>query len=237
MRPLKVVAIILGLVFALAGLAFVTSGGFLLHYGGQRDQSGFFMSPDKQVGSRGFALTAPDISGSLGPRLERWVPAWGNVTVRIRGYSELPTSLFIGMAPTAGVSVYLSGVDHDKITTIDWRDQSVEYAHVDGTKLPLAPGKQSFWVAKKQGPGLQTLEWKLQPGDWTVVVMNGDGSAPLAATIQVGARLGILRTLVVALIAGGVALLAGGATLIYFGVRRRRQPLPPAYSRAPHQRL
>jgi hypothetical protein len=222
MLPLKIVATILGLVFALAGLAFVASGGFLLHYGGQRDQSGFFMSPDQQVGSYGFALTAPDISGSLGPRLERWVPAWANVTVRIRGNSELPTPLFIGMAPTAGVSVYLSGVDHDKITTIDWRNQSVEYAHVDGTKLPLAPGEQSFWVAKQEGPGLQTLEWRLRPGDWTVVVMNGDGSAPLAATIQVGARLGILSTLLVALIAGGVALLAGGATLIYFGVRRRR---------------
>jgi hypothetical protein len=237
MRPLKIVAIILGLVFALAGLAFVTSAGFLLHYGGQRDQSGFFTSPDQQVGSYGFALTAPDINGALGPRLERWVPAWGNVDVRIEGRSERPTSLFIGVAPTAGVSVYLSGVDHDKITTIDWRDQSVEYAHVDGTRLPLAPGKQSFWVAKKQGPGLQTLEWKLRPGDWTVVVMNEDGSAPLAATIQVGTRLGILSTLVVALIAGGVALLVGGATLLYFGARRRRRPPTPAYSQAPYQRL
>jgi hypothetical protein len=237
MRPLKIVAIILGLVFALAGLAFVTSAGFLLHYESQRDQSGFFTSPDQQVGSYGFALTAPDINGSLGPRLGRWVPAWGKVTVRIRGYSELPTSLFIGVAPTAGVSVYLSGVDHDKITTIDWRDQSVEYAHVDGTKLPLAPGKQSFWVAEKQGTGTLALEWKLQPGDWTVVIMNGDGSAPLAATIQVGVRLGILSTLVAALMAGGVALLAGGATLIYFGARRRRRPSPPAYSQAPYQRL
>jgi hypothetical protein len=133
--------------------------------------------------------------------------------------------------------VYLSGVEHDKITTIDWRDQSVEYARVDGTELPLIPGEQTFWVAKTQGPGLQTLEWKLKPGNWTVVVMNGDGSAPLAATIQVGARLGIFSTLVVALIAGGVALLASGATLIYFGVRRRRQPFPRAYSRAPDQRL
>jgi hypothetical protein len=227
MRPLKIVAVILGLVVALAGLAFVTSGGFLLGvYRTHRDACGFFTSPEQQVGSYGFALTVPDVNASLGPRWGRWVPRWGNVTVRIEGRSELPAPLFIGVGPTAGVSKYLSGVAHDKITSINWIGQSIEYVHLDGTRLPPVPDEQSFWVADEEGSGTRTLEWKLRPGDCTVVIMNGDGSAPLAATMQVGAHFGILTTLVIALTAAGVVLLTGGLTLIYFGGRRRRRPPP-----------
>lgn len=223
MRPVKIVAIILGILLALPGLAFVTSGGFLLGvYTTQRDSSGFFTSPDQQVGSYGFALTVPNINTTLGPRWERWVPARGNVTVRIKGVSELPAPLFIGIGPTGRVSKYLSGVPRDKITHIDWVAGSVEYTHVDGTTLRTAPGKQGFWLAKEEGPGTQTLEWQLQQGDWTVVIMNADASAPVAATMSVGARFGILMTIVIGLTAGGVVLLAVAATLIVLGARRRR---------------
>lgn len=229
MRPVKIVAIILGILLALTGLASVTSGGFLLGvYATQRAPSGFFTSPDQQVGSYGFALTAPNVNAIFGSRWLRWVPARGNVTVQIEGDSMLPAPLFIGIAPTGRVSKYLAGVPHDKITRIDWIAGSVEYSHVDGTTLPPAPGKQSFWVAKEQGPGTQTLEWKLQEGNWTVVIMNADASAPVAATMSVGARFGILTPIVIGLTAGGLVLLAIATTLIVLGARRR----PPSPRRA-----
>jgi hypothetical protein len=233
MRAVKILAIVLGILLTLTGLAFVTSGGFLLGvYASQRDASGFFTSPDQQVGSYGFALTAPNINATFGSRWETWVPARGNVTVRIQGISELPAPLFIGVGPTGRVSKYLAGVPHDKITRIDWMAGSVEYSHVDGTTLPSSPGKQSFWVAKEEGEGTQTLEWELQQGDWTVVIMNADASAPVAATMSVGARFGVLRPIVVGLTAGGVVLLAIAATLIILGARRRRPP-PPSAARPP----
>ncbi len=233
MRPLKIVAMILGIVLALAGLALVTSGGFLLGvYGTQRDASGFFTSPQQQVGSYGFALTAPDVNATLGPRWERWVPAWGEVTVRIQGRSEMPAPLFIGVGPTSRVSRYLSGVPHDKITSLDWMAGTVDYAHVDGTTLPPAPGRQTFWVAQEEGSGTQTLDWQLEPGDWTVAIMNADASAPVAATMSVAARFGILSRLVIGLVAGGAALLGVAATLIWLGARRRRPPAGPAYPSA-----
>ena len=126
------------------------------------------------------------------------------------------------------MSKYLAGVAHDKITRIDWMAGSVEYSHVDGTTLPSAPGKQSFWIAKEEGEGTQTLEWELQPGDWTVVIMNADAGAPVAATMSVGAHFGILGPIVVGLTVGGLVLLAIAATLIVLGARRRRAPPPPA---------
>jgi hypothetical protein len=237
MRLVKLLAVLLGIVFALAGLALVTSGGFVLGvYGTQRDDSGYFTSPDQDVGSYGFALTAPNINSQLGSRWERWVPGLTQATVKITGESLLPTPtpLFIGIAPTARVSKYLSGVPRDRISRIDLMAGSVEYAHVDGTTLPSAPGKESFWVAKAQGAGSQVLEWQLEEGDWTVVIMNGDASAPVAATMRLGARFGILNTLVAGLVAGGAVLLAAAGALIYLGARRRR-PRPSTAAREDYQ--
>jgi hypothetical protein len=230
MRLLKIVSVIFGILFALAGAALVTSGGFVLGvYGTQRDPSGFFTTPNQIVGSYGFALTAPNINAQLGPRWEKWVPSRARATVRITGASKLPAPLFIGIAPTPRVSKYLAGVPRDRITSIDLSAGTVQYAHVDGTTIPSAPGKQGFWVAKVEGTGTQTLEWALQQGDWTVVIMNGDGSAPVAATMSVGARFGVFKPLVAGLAGGGFVLLAIGATLIVLGTRRRRtarsQPL------------
>jgi hypothetical protein len=226
MRPLKILSVILGIVFALAGVAFVTSGGFVLggytNLGNLRDSSGFFTTPSQTVGSYGFALTAPDINAQLGPRWEKWVPRYAKVTVRISGSSEMPAPLFIGVAPTSQVSKYLSGVARDRIKSIDLSAETVQYDHVDGLKMPGAPGEQSFWVAKVEGTGTQTLEWALEPGDWTVVIMNADASAPLAANMKMGARFGIVSTLIVGLTAAGCVLVAIGATLIALGARRRR---------------
>jgi hypothetical protein len=235
MRLLKIVAVFLGILFALAGLALVTSGGFLLGvYGTHGDTSGYFNSPQQQVGSYGFALTAPNVNATLGSRWQRWVPTWADITVRIEGSSEMPAPLFLGVGPTARVSKYLAGVPHDKITDIDWVAGSVQYVHVDGRTLPSAPGKQSFWVAKVQGTGSQTLEWKLEPGDWTVTIMNADASAPVAATMSIGAHFGIITRLVIGLVAGGLVLLAIATTLIWLGARRR-PPRRPAQVRHSEQ--
>ena len=200
MRFLKIVSVIIGILFALAGAALVTAGGFAFSvYGSQRDPSGFFTTPSQTVGSYGFALSAPNINAQLGPRWEKWVPSRTHATVRITGSSELPAPLFIGIAPTARVSKYLSGVPRDKITSIDLTAGSVRYTHVDGTTLPSSPGKQSFWAAKVEGTGTQTLDWPLQSGDWTVAIMNGDASAPVAATMRIGARFGIFMPLIIGL--------------------------------------
>ena len=225
MRFLKIVSVILGIIFALAGTALVTSGGFVLGvYGSQRDPSGFFTTPSQTVGSYGFALSAPNINAQLGPQWEKWIPGRIGATIRITGSSELPSPLFIGIAPTARVSKYLSGVARDRITSIDLAAGSVQHTHVDGVTLPSAPGKQSFWVAKAEGTGTQTLEWALQKGDWTVVIMNGDASPPVAATMSMGARFDVFVPLIIGSTAGGLVLLAVGATLIVVGTRRRRRP-------------
>ena len=84
-------------------------------------------------------------------------------------------------------------------------------------------------MAKVSGTGSQTLEWALREGDWAVVIMNGDASAPVAADVRLGARFGIIYPLIVGLLAAGVVLLAIGAALVVFGSRPRQTVLrlPP----------
>ena len=189
------------------------------------------------MGSYGFALTAPSVNSLLGSRWARWVPGRTRAIVRITGTSLTPAPLFIGIGPTARVSKYLSGVPRDQINHIDLVAGTVAYSHVDGTSIPAAPGKQSFWVAKVAGSGMQTLAWPLTTGDWTVTIMNADGSAPVAATMSIGARFGILIPVVIGLVVGGAVLLAIAATLIVLGARRRRPSpraaYPPTANRTP----
>jgi hypothetical protein len=230
MRPLKVIFVIFGVLLALAGVVSVACGGFvfgLQHF--HSAPSGFFMTPSQTVGSNGFALTAPDINGQLAARWERWVLSKAGATIRVIGSSKLPAPVFMGVAPTAQVSTYLSGVARDRITSIDLAAGSVHYDHVDGKTLPAPPEEQDFWVAKVAGSGSQTLEWALREGDWAVVIMNGDASAPVAADVKLGARFGTIYPLVVGLTAAGVVLLAIGATLMALGSRPRRLApgLPP----------
>jgi hypothetical protein len=227
MRALKIIWVIVGILLALAGAVSVAAGGFVLGLDRfHSSASGFFTTPSQTVGSNGFALTAPDINGQLVGRWERWALSQAGATMRVTGSSKLPAPVFIGVAPTARVSRYLSGVARDRITSIDLTAGSVNYEHVDGTTLPAPPGEQDFWAAEVSGTGSQTLEWALQEGDWAVVIMNGDASAPVAVDVKLGA-FGIIYPLIGGLTAGGVVLLAIGVTLIVFGSRPRRRALGP----------
>lgn len=234
MSALKVIALILGVVLILAGLAAMAGGGVVLGLDrSYSDDDGFFMTPSQTIGSNGFALTVPDINEQLTSDWQRWGLARAQTTLRVTGLSKLPAPVFIGVGPTGQVSQYVSGVTRDRVTGVDLRAGTVEYDHVDGNSFPASPRQQDFWTAQVSGAGSQTLEWALEQGDWAVVIMNADASAPVAVDVRLGARFGIIQRLIVGLFAGGAALLAIGVLLLYFGFRRRRAapgvppPMPP----------
>ena len=57
---------------------------------------------------------------------------------------------------------------------------------------PGRPGGLQIWVASEQGSGKQTLNWEIEDGDYSVVVMNADGSAGVDADISTGANVPFL---------------------------------------------
>ena len=54
------------------------------------------------------------------------------------------------------------------------------------------------------------MTWQLATGDWTVVVMNADGSAGVRAELDLGGTLPVLRWVTVGLLVGGGLALLGG---------------------------
>ncbi len=227
MRLIKTISAILGILLALAGVVSVAAGGFALGvHRYQSGSSGYFLTPDQTLGSNGFALTVPDVNEQLTSGWQRWLLSRAEATIRVTGSSRLPAPVFIGVGPTAQVSEYLSGVARDRVTGIDLTGGSVEYEHVDGATVPRVPGDRSFWAAEVAGTGSRTLEWALRDGDWAMVIMNADASAPVAADVQLGARFGVVYPLIAGLAGVGVVLLALGATLVVIGVARRRDITP-----------
>ncbi len=232
MRPAKIVAIVIGALLILIGIGLLVPGSLLLWLNNAgRDGQGFFMTSTRALGSEGYALTTPEVDLGMGPA--DWVPAGGVGTLRIRATSSSGDPVFIGIGPADEVSAYLDGVAHDEVTNLGWFSSSVEYRTFEGGAPAAPPGQQTFWIVKQEGAETQTLEWDLQGGNWTAVLMNADASAPVEARVSLGAHIDILFPIGIGLTVAGVVLLAVGILLIVLGARRPRKPLQPESVGAP----
>ena len=85
----------------------------------------------------------------------------------------------------------------------------------------IFPATALDWSAQAEGTGTQTLRWTARTGDWTVVVMNPDGSPGVTARTDVGVFAPALPWLATwLLVAGAMAdLLAAILILILIPVR------------------
>ncbi|HSC51218.1 MAG TPA: hypothetical protein VLD16_13220, partial [Gaiellaceae bacterium] len=96
------------------------------------------------------------------------------------------------------------------------------------------PTAQSFWAASASGVGTQTLSWKVRDGDWSVVLMNADGSRGVAADVDLGAKLSFLLWVAIGLLIGGAFVVGGSTALAVLAARRPAPaPVPPAAATAP----
>ena len=139
--------------------------------------------------------------------------------------------VFVGIARTEDVMSYLLGVDHTQVTDVDadpFGRVEASYQRGSGNRRPAAPAQELFLSASTQGRGTQTLDWRVDDGDWSVVVMNADGSRGVAADVSAGAKIPLLDELGWSAIGGGGALLIGAPALIVFGVRPPRNRPPYA---------
>jgi hypothetical protein len=226
MRAGKVVALVAGILIVIISLALLVPGGVLLGlYGTQRDADGFFKTSSRTLTSSGYALVTPNVELDLGPVAGMHFLSGNAARVLIVAQSTTGGSMFVGIGPTSKVTEYLAGVDYDEVTGFGWWMQDVRYRHVDGQTAPAPPEQQDFWVAKEEGVDTAVVDWPIEAGNWTAVVMNTNASAPVSANISLGARLDILFPIGLGMVIGGVVLLAVGILLIVLGARR--PPAPP----------
>jgi len=137
-----------------------------------------------------------------------WNDNWlGKVRIRAEGASAKP--LFIGIGPEPAVAGYLGRVAHADVEDIELDPFRVTYRQVAGAAPGRPPTAQNFWAASASGPGSQTVTWKVRDGDWSVVLMNADGSRGVAADVDLGAKLSFLLWVAIGVLVGGVLLLGG----------------------------
>jgi hypothetical protein len=71
------------------------------------------------------------------------------------------------------------------------------------------------------------VTWEVREGDWSVVLMNADGSRGVAAEVDLGAKLSFLLWVAIGVLIGGALLLGGGIALIVLAARRGPPPAGP----------
>jgi hypothetical protein len=212
----RIVAVVVGSVVLLGALGVGLAGGALTFLDRtQRDSDGFLMSGTTELTTGTYAVTSTNVVLETGGA-PTGVPErlLGEVKVTVRAVDG---PVFVGIAATADVDAYLRDVGHATLT--DYTDHAV-YETSTGGAPSTAPTAQEIWVAQAAGTGRQQLVWPVEDGDWTVVLMNADGSSRVTGDVAVGATVPVLDWLGPTLLAGALVGTVLGVVLVGLALRR-----------------
>jgi hypothetical protein len=222
----RVAAIVTGALAGLVAFGLVVAGGVLLYGNAQKDHDGYVSTHSHRFHTQTYAIATDDLD------VDTDAPHWATDgsalgKIRLKATSHEGKPVFVGIAPTKDVDAYLRGTGHATVTDVDYPDFHASYDTHNGGR-PAAPVAQRFWTASANGAGKQTLEWKVRDGNWSVVVMNADGSANVDAGVSAGANAPWLAAVGWSTLGGGLLLMVVAGGLIYVGVRRPRGEHTPA---------
>jgi len=215
----RVVGAVLGSLLDLVSLGLLAGGGAVkVADSAARDAHGYLMSDTVRYSSPGYAATSEPVTFGF-TRWRSWPQRWIG-TVKVTLDARTANGAFVGLAPTSAVERYLHGVARTRMSFAG--DRLVSHQFTDGISPRNAPTDEHFWVASTSGRGHRTLTWQPRTGDWTLVVMNGEGTTPVSAGVAVGATMPALDNLALGLlVSGGVLLVCGAGVLTAVLVRRR----------------
>ena len=226
----KIVLLVFGIIVLLVSLVLLLPGGALIWAERTlRDGEGFYTSKTIELDRDSYAIVTEPANIDLGEEWEwlPWVRSWGPsdfLTLKIEGSSsDSSKQIFIGVAETSDLESYLTGVEYDEITDFNFRRLKPEYTNHRGTSEPLAPTSLTFWTASAHGAGIQTLEWAIESGTYSFLLMNEDGSRGLDLEALVGIAVpSVLGGIGVGLLVGGLVVVALAVLMIYLAVRKRK---------------
>jgi hypothetical protein len=218
----RVVAVVIGSLLAVTSLGLLAGGGgTLLVDRTMRDDDGYLTSSLVRVDSTGHAVVSQSVelrgAGAVVP--ERWLDR-----VKVEATARPAGAVFVGIAPTSDVDAYLRGVAHSVVVDPGEGGDHWKLDDVAGGTPATPPTAQSFWAESVTGPGTRTLIWDVDQGDWTIVVMDPTGAAPVGADVAVGATVPVLDEIGVALLVSGAVLGALALVVLVLVLRRPRTP-------------
>lgn len=218
--PGRVAAAILTSLALVVGVGLLAGGTMVLvAQSVMRDDAGYITASTAPWDSPGYAVRSQGLALGRGP-MSFGMPHRMVGTVRVTAEPTGDAGVFIGIARSSDVTRYLRGVAH---STIDdpFDTHRSRRTFVDGGSPRVAPTSATFWAASAGGSGPQTITWEPEPGDWTLVVMNREGTTPVAADVEIGAEMPVLSGLGWVLAATGLVVSGLAGTGLWLAVRSR----------------
>jgi hypothetical protein len=214
----RITILVLTTLAFLGAAGMVASAAALDSFDEHHRQGGYLTTDATRVHTDGFAATVEEID------LDGLNGDWLLGSARLRATSPDPDrSVFVGIAPSDEAADYLRGVGYATVTELD--DPRISYDEHTGGSPSVAPAKSNIWSAQSSGTGTQTVTWTPRSGEWTVVVMNSDGTSGIDVKADVGATVPALRDADGWLGTVGVGSAAFGllgVVVLVVGDRRRR---------------
>jgi hypothetical protein len=223
MSSRKTVLGVLGSLFAIAAIGLLIAGTVVIWTTGRhRNAEGFITTSTSDVSTDSYALTSTQLD--LSAIRNDWLPASWLATIQVTASPRGDAPMFVGIGPADDVAVYLDEVAHDEFTRI--ADGDVTYLRHAGDAPPAIPSEQGFWVADAEGNGSQSLTWDIEPGQWTVLIMNANATPDVAVGFSTGARTPWLLVGIAILLGGGLFCAAVSAVMLFFAFKRPAIVIP-----------
>jgi len=226
MKPGRVIALVAGILLILPSLGVLFGGVALgVAYGVGRDDDGFVSVDIDRLETDTVAITAGDADFEADPGTPDWF--WSaldtDLRIRVDGASAGDGEVFVGIGPSSDVARYLADVAHDELVDLD---DGPDYRLLPGGDEVAPPGEQTFWEVSSAGTTEQEIRWDVRGGSWTAVLMNADGSAGLAADVNVGLRSGAVVPIALGMVFFGGLFTAAAVLLIVYGAAGARSERP-----------
>ena len=202
---------------AIAGFLLLVGGALIVIHATQRDDDGYYASSRFRLAAPDYAITSEqlDLAGGGHNSLAKNAAQLSG-SLRIHAAAPNGRRLFVGIARQPDADRYLGGVARDEV--VDAAGAATDTVTRPGRAPAGAPADHHIWRASSAGTGTRTMTWKIQPGRWTVAVMNADGSRGVTANIRVGLKTKLFLLIGLALLA--TALLATSAAGLRVALRR-----------------
>jgi hypothetical protein len=212
----RVLALIFGCLLLLASLMLAAGGAAVaIADNTQRDAGGYLMSDPIALEAGGYAITSANLEIQGAARLPHRILGTAKVSVTPNG--DIP--VFVGVAKTSDVRSYLGGVQRTQVSVFA---EDPVYQKLAGGAPAMAPTKSDIWVAQAAGGQAQTVTWPVENGNWTIVVMNADGSRGVSADVATGATVPGIDWIYGGLFLGAGVTLVIGLVMVAATVRRTR---------------
>jgi hypothetical protein len=227
LQHMRIASVIAASLAGLLSIGLLAAGGLLLWGDSKKDDQGYISTASHRFATDRAGLATDNLDLDL-DGLDTVVNRDHYGTIRLQVDPRTDKPMFIGIAPTQDVERYLHDTSHALVTDISYSPFHAHYAAERGSARPAAPAAQGFWSASAHGTGRQTLTWHVDEGDWSVVVMNEDGSRGVDAGVRAGADVPWLDDLAWGVTIAGVVmlLLATGFTVV--AVRAKPRIAVPA---------